>query len=52
MKMYSECLQKNGLCFTIIVERQPENTDLKILFLGDAYIFANKFAFTLIEDAQ
>lgn len=55
MEIYTDCLKQNGLDFTIIAERPAkywdgeqvilEDTDLKILFLGDTYIIAKSFSF-------
>lgn len=55
MEEYAECLKNNGLDFTIIGERPAkywdgeqfilEDTDLKILFIGDTYVIAKGFDF-------
>jgi hypothetical protein len=57
MEQYAECLKKNGLTFSIIGERPAqywengqffeENTNLKVLFIGNTYIIAKDFNFVL-----
>ena len=55
METYADCLKQNGLGFSIIGERPAkywdgeqfilEDTDLKILFIGDTYVIAKRFDF-------
>jgi len=55
MKLYAECLKKNGLDFTIIAEHYAkhwngqrfisEPNNLKILLLGDTFVIAENFSF-------
>ena len=60
MKLYGECLIRNGLEFSIIGERPAkywegdqfilESQELKVLFLGDTYIVASDFIFSQMDE--
>ena len=55
MEKYSDCLKQNGLDFMIVGERPAkywdreqlieEDTNLKVLFLGDTYVVAKDYSF-------
>lgn len=60
MVQYGGCLERNGLAYSIISEREPkywngeqyiqESKNLKILFMGKTYIIAEDFFFTKQEE--
>jgi hypothetical protein len=59
MLEYAKCLERNGMGYSIIGERMPvyfdgkeyveEATDLKVLLLGQSYVVARAFLFSLIN---
>lgn len=62
MLKYGECLDRNGLSYSIVSEQEPkywdgeqyipESKDLKILFIGKAYVIAEDFLFIKHAEAS